>query len=91
MKSIQICPNCNADVETDGSSQFGGLIHCPTCDTNSIISAPKIEEGDVIEKYILEEKIGEGGMGTVWRATNNKKHLKSAIKILHPHLSQDEN
>ncbi len=91
MKSIQICPNCNADVETDGSSQFGGLMYCPACDTNSIIAAPKIEKGDVIGEYSLTKKLGEGGMGTVWLAEKRKSNIKSAIKILHPHISQDEN
>ena len=39
--------------------------------------------GDLVaEKYRLEEEIGEGGMGTVWIATNTTLETPVAIKIL---------
>jgi eukaryotic-like serine/threonine-protein kinase len=41
-------------------------------------------------KFVLEEKIGEGGMGKVYRATHLRMKHTVALKILHPDLSSDE-
>ncbi|MEK6408678.1 MAG: protein kinase [Acidobacteriota bacterium] len=43
------------------------------------------------DKYRLEEKIGEGGMGTVYKATHVQMENSVAVKILHPHLASDNN
>ena len=43
--------------------------------------------GDVIaEKYALEELLGEGGMGAVFRARNTTIDMPVALKLIHPHL-----
>ena len=42
------------------------------------------------DKYRIEEKIGEGGMGKVYRATHIHMDHTVAIKILHPHLASDQ-
>jgi eukaryotic-like serine/threonine-protein kinase len=42
------------------------------------------------DKYLLEEKIGEGGMGQVYRATHVHIDTKFAVKILHPRLVSDQ-
>ena len=39
--------------------------------------------------YVLEERIGSGGMGTVWRGRNTDTGQPVAIKMLADNLSQD--
>src|SRR5215469_8965105 len=41
------------------------------------------------DKYRLDEKIGEGGMGTVYRGTHVQMEHTVAVKILHQHLASD--
>jgi len=43
--------------------------------------------GQVLEKYEVLEKVGEGGMATVYRGRHRTLDREVAIKILHPHLS----
>jgi eukaryotic-like serine/threonine-protein kinase len=44
----------------------------------------------VAGRYVLESEISRGGMATVWRARDDVLARRVAIKILHPHLSEDE-
>lgn len=41
----------------------------------------------IADRYLLEEEIGQGGMATVYRATDTRLHRSVAIKILHPFLA----
>jgi serine/threonine-protein kinase len=78
---------------------------CPTCgkqyeDTNTLCPS----DGSVLKKtgedaligqllagkYRIEEKIDEGGMGCVYRATHILMEKTLAIKVLHPALAADD-
>lgn len=43
-----------------------------------------------ISHYTIHKKIGEGGMGKVYLATDKKLNRKVALKFLAPHLIQDD-
>lgn len=46
--------------------------------------------GKTINNYILERKLGDGGMGEVYYAKHNKVDREVAIKVLHSHLFYNE-
>ena len=43
--------------------------------------------GTTLDKYEVLQKVGEGGMATVYRGRHNTLNRDVAIKVLHPHLS----
>jgi serine/threonine protein kinase len=48
-----------------------------------------IKAGQQILHYRLIEKIGEGGMGVVWKAEDTKLHRSIALKILPAAMAAD--
>lgn len=61
-------------------------------DGTKITKAPPLEEltpGSVVSNYKIEECIGEGGMGSVFRASHSIIGRKAAVKTLHRHLAKD--
>jgi serine/threonine-protein kinase len=49
----------------------------------------EIRRARELGSYILEEKLGQGGMGEVWRARHRMLARPAAIKLIHPSLSKD--
>jgi len=43
-----------------------------------------------VDDYVLQEKLGEGGMGVVYRCVRKKDHAEFAIKLLSSELLQDD-
>ena len=50
-----------------------------------------MKPGDQVRDYILEQRIGAGGVGEVWRARHIRLNKPVAIKLILPHLCEDEN
>jgi eukaryotic-like serine/threonine-protein kinase len=49
----------------------------------------QVAEANELGQYILEEKIGGGGMGEVWRARHRLLIRPAAIKLIRPAMSGD--
>ncbi|MGN6392549.1 MAG: serine/threonine-protein kinase [Gemmatimonadales bacterium] len=49
----------------------------------------QVAEANELGQYLLEERIGAGGMGEVWRARHRLLIRPAAIKLINPHLSGD--
>jgi serine/threonine-protein kinase len=84
MLMMKQCPSCKRELSDK-------LAHCPF---DGAVLEPKGCEDSLIEKllddkYRLKEKVGEGGMGTVYRAVHVQMEHTVAVKILHPHLASD--
>jgi serine/threonine-protein kinase len=73
-----LCPHC-------GKSHLMLLDKCP--ETGEAISEVHKLEGVVLaERYKLERRISEGGMGVVYEARHVKLDRRVAVKLLHPYL-----
>ncbi|MCI0491076.1 MAG: bifunctional serine/threonine-protein kinase/formylglycine-generating enzyme family protein [Blastocatellia bacterium] len=79
------CPNCKQEFNEQ-------LLYCPFDGQPLTSEAKKDELVDTLldDKYQIEGKIGEGGMGKVYRATHIHMDHTVAIKVLHHHLSSDQ-
>jgi serine/threonine-protein kinase len=83
-----ICPRCSAP-----NPQGTGF--CGKCGT-SLEGEQQEEETDTLlgsfvgERFLVQQKLGEGGMGVVYLAEQTAIGRKVALKVLHPALT-DEN
>ena len=75
-----------------GAAQEGDARFCAKCGT-AIVGAggndPMLGKV-VVDRYLLVDKIGSGGSGTIYRAEHTTLRKKCAVKILHHQLSRDE-
>jgi serine/threonine-protein kinase len=79
------CPTCNVSYE-DGS------IFCPA--DGSTLRAVNVDEDDLIgtviaDRYLLTDKLGEGGMGRVYLGHHVRVPRQAAIKVLRNARSTD--
>lgn len=82
------CPICSAEIEAD-ETLCGGVANCPSCSNNIAIPMPGMRKGMKIAGFVLERRLGAGGMGEVWLATQTAMDRKVALKILSPALTKD--
>ncbi len=85
--AYKVCPACSARTSAD--TRF-----CANCGGD--LGAVAASDGDPLigielaGKYVLEQLIGEGAMGRVYKAKQTTLGKPFACKILAPHLMNDE-
>src|ERR1043165_6241889 len=79
MEPVSNCPRCGASLSPDG----GPCQHCS--ETGSGLPLQVVWAG----KYLIEEQLGHGGMGTVYRAVDQSPRRAGALKVLHAGLADD--
>src|SRR5262249_30058484 len=82
-----------SQTEQGGSAGTGGVSDSSTPlpgDTRPVSRSTDPFVGRVLSHYRLEERLGAGGMGMLYRATDLKLGRPVAIKLLARHLVSDE-
>jgi serine/threonine protein kinase len=81
----RLCPSCDVDVHEDVTS-------CPKCGSKLVEVRDEVDNtvGTVIDdRFEVRGKIGQGGMGTVYRAWQKSIGREVAIKLMDRSYSRD--
>src|SRR3954463_12066556 len=84
---MKVCPRCLTRYPTEVRVCVADGQTLVPEDTLKTVD-PDLSPGTQVGEYVIEEKIGEGGFGTVYRAIHPVIGKAAAIKILHSHRSR---
>ena len=80
------CPRCDRRLES--SDRYCGRCGLArSADGRSVDPLLGLTIGD---RYRIDERIGVGGMGTVYKGTHTRLGQRVAIKVLHERYAADE-
>ena len=77
------CPACENVQPLD-------LSHCNKCGSPMDLTQADPILGKNVGHFLLQSKLGEGGMGLVYQALNTHNNQEAAVKILRTHLTTNE-
>ena len=78
------CERCRAEVSPNA-------LFCPMCGQPRRAAEDDPLLGKVIaDRYLLRQRLGQGGSGTIYLAEHITVKRKVAVKVLHHELSQDD-
>ncbi len=76
------CQLCSCAIHEVKPWMLGKRIVCPNCSRNVAMPSSPFGVGRIIGDFIIEEKIGEGSIGTVYLAHQASLDRKVALKLL---------
>ena len=80
---MKTCPRCGGEFQDTTTL-------CPVDGTVLEKTGDELVGQMLTDKYRVDERISEGGMGTVYRATHVLMDKRVAVKVLHPSLAADD-
>ena len=83
------CRSCKT-VQSCGLSELGKPHQCSRCSEYFIVPRERFAPGVTIADYVIEELIGSGGCGSVFRAWQISLDRPCALKILHERVLTSE-
>ncbi|MGB8224883.1 MAG: protein kinase [Polyangiales bacterium] len=85
---VRLCHQCGASVED--AARFCSACGTPSDEQESGGAADPLIGRVVGGSYLLQEVVGVGGMGRVYKAEQSTLGRTVAVKVIHPHLLGDE-
>jgi serine/threonine protein kinase len=82
------CAQCNQLLQAD-DEDMGGAIICFHCHQETPIPASHTETGVLIDDFLINRLLGEGGMGSVYLAYQLSLDREVALKILRSEFTRD--
>ncbi|HEY3446227.1 MAG TPA: serine/threonine-protein kinase [Myxococcales bacterium] len=76
---MKVCPRCHREFPDDA-------LRCPT-DQGELEARPDTLIGEDLGGYVVQERIGSGGMSVVYRAVRTSDRKSVAIKLLNRELA----
>lgn len=80
---LKQCPACDTPQPVNAD-------HCGQCGSPMDLSQADPVLGKTVGNFCLQSKLGEGGMGIVYRAFDERNRQEAAVKILRTHLTTNE-
>ncbi len=77
------CPSCGEVIDVSIVGPFTEIT-CPHC-------SESIRVRTQFDQFVIESRIGEGGMSRVYAANDTRLGRSTALKVLHPEFSRDDN
>ena len=88
--TVKVTPHRTGDEPSSDSGEAQGAT-IPSSDSYQLSPPPVIEKDKIVfGKYRLLEKIGEGGMGSVWLVHNTELDRRSALKLIKAEIAQND-